>query len=62
MQSMAVVKHGYILQDILLCFIASLVVPPLDPFLLKATKEAFHNGIVLAVAFSTHATDKAVGL
>ena len=45
MQPMAVVKHGYILQYILLGFIASLVVSPLDPFLLKATKEAFHNGI-----------------
>ena len=51
MQPVAVVKHGYILQYILLGFIASLVVSPLDPFLLKATKEAFHNGIVPAVAF-----------
>lgn len=45
MQPIAVVKHGHILEHVLLCFIAGLIVSPLDPLLFKATKEAFHNSI-----------------
>jgi hypothetical protein len=43
MQSLVVIKHGDILQNVLLCFIAGLVMPPLAAFLLEAAKEAFRN-------------------
>jgi hypothetical protein len=46
MQSLVVIKHGDILQNVLLCFIAGLVIPPpLAAFLLEAAKEAFRNCI-----------------
>lgn len=38
-QSVAVLKHRNILQYILLCCMAGLVVPPLNTFLFKTTKE-----------------------
>jgi len=45
MQSVTVIKHRYVIQNILLCFISRLVVPPLHPFLLQAAEEALHNSV-----------------
>ena len=56
MQSVTVIKHRYVIQNILLCFISSLVVSPVHPFLFQAAEEAFDNSIVPAVTFSTHAS------
>lgn len=61
MQSVAVIKHRYVIQDILLGFISRLVVPPVHPFLLHATKEALHNGVIPTVAFAAHAAFEAMG-
>ena len=55
MQSVTVIEHRYVLQNILLGFISSLVVPPVHPFLLQAAEEAFDNGIVPTITFSAHA-------
>jgi hypothetical protein len=55
MQSTAVVKHGDIVQYILLGFITSLVVSPLYPLLLQAAEEAFSYGIIPTIPFSAHA-------
>lgn len=45
MQSLVVIKHGDILQNVLLCCMAGLVMPPLAAFLLEAAKETFSNRI-----------------
>jgi len=45
MQSVTVIKHRYVIQNILLGFISGLVVPPVHPFLLQAAEEAFHNSV-----------------
>ena len=55
MQSVTVIKHRYVIQDILLGFIPTLVVPPMHSFLLQAAEEALDYGIVPAVAFAAHA-------
>ena len=55
MQSVTVIKHRYVIQDILLRFIPGLVVMPMHPFLLQAAEEALDYSIVPAVAFSAHA-------
>ena len=57
MQSLVVIKYGDILQNVLLCFIAGLVMPPLAAFLPEAAKEAFRNCIIPTIAFSAHTTD-----
>ena len=54
MHPVAVIKHRYVLQDILLRFMASLIVPPLNTLLLQRTEEAFYYRIIPAVTFSTH--------
>ena len=41
MQAIAVIKHAYVVQDILLSVIATLIAAPLHPFLLETAKEAF---------------------
>jgi hypothetical protein len=61
MQSIAVIKHGYVIQHILLRFESSLVIPPMDSFLLQAPEEAFRNRIIPAITLATHAPDKAMG-
>jgi hypothetical protein len=60
MQSLAVIKHGDILQYILLCFIPGLVVSPLATFPFEATKKALSNRIVPAISQTTHATNETV--
>lgn len=45
MQPVTVIKHRYVVQYILLGFIAGLVVPPMHSFLLQAAEEAFHNSV-----------------
>jgi len=62
MQPLAVVKHGYVVQHILLCFEPSLVITPVDTLLLQAPKEASCNRIIPAITFTTHAPDEAMGL
>ena len=54
MQSVTVIKHRYVIQNILLCFISRLVVPPMHPFLLQAAEEA-HDSVIPTIAFSAHA-------
>ena len=58
MQPIAVVKHGYILQHILLRFETCLVVAPLNSLLFQAPEEAFRNRVILTVSFAAHATYK----
>ncbi len=55
MQSLVVIKHGDILQNVLLCFIAGLIMPPLAAFLLEAAKEAFRNCIIPTISLTIHA-------
>ena len=55
MQSVAVIKHRYVIQDILLGFIPALVVPPMHPFLLQAAEETLDHGIVPAITLAAHA-------
>ena len=62
MQSPGVIKHGDVVQDILLGFIPGLIIPPLHSFLFQAPEETFHYGIVPAIAFATHAADKPVSV
>jgi len=61
MQPIAVVKHGYVVQHILLRVNSGLVIPPVDSFLFQASEETLCNCIIPAIAFATHAADKAVG-
>ncbi len=60
MQSVAVIKHRYVIQDILLGFIPALVVPPANTFLLQAAKEALDHRIVPTIALATHTADSEV--
>src|SRR5690606_17734844 len=60
MQTAAVVKHGDVIQYILLGFMAGLVTPPLNPLLLHAAEEAFYDSIVPAVTLPAHAAFNAV--
>ena len=60
MQSVTVIKHRYVIQNILLGFISSLVVPPMHPFLFQAAEEALHNGVVPAITFPAHAAFEAM--
>ena len=60
MQSLVVIKHRDILQNVLLCCIAGLVMPPLAAFLLEAAKEAFRNCIIPTIPQATHAADKTI--
>ena len=60
MQSLVVIKHSDILQNVLLCFMAGLVMPPLAAFLLEATKEAFRNRIIPTISQTTHVANKTV--
>ena len=60
MQSLAVIKYSDILQNILLCFMAGLVVSPLATFPLEATKKALSNRIIPAISQATHAANETV--
>ena len=60
MQSLVVIKHGDILQNVLLCFMAGLVMPPLTAFPLETTKETFRNCIIPTIPQATHAADKTI--
>ena len=54
MHPVAVIKHRDVFQNILLRFMAGLIVLPLHVFLLQRSEEAFYYRIILAVTFSTH--------
>lgn len=56
MQSLSVIKHRDILQNILLRLIAGLVVPPLIAFLFKAAK-AFRNRNAPTIPQTAHAVN-----
>ena len=58
MQSLAVIKYSDILQNVLLCFMAGLVMPPLAALLLEAAKEAFRNCIIPTISQTTHAANR----
>ena len=60
MQSLVIIKHGDILQNILLCCMAGLVMPPLAAFLLEAAKETFRNRIIPTISQTTHTANKTV--
>ena len=60
MQSLVVIKYGDILQNVLLCFIAGLVMSPLATFLLEAAKETFRNCVIPTISQATHATNKTI--
>lgn len=60
MQSMAVIKHGNIVQHILLSCITGLVVAPMDSFLFEATEKAFCHSIIKTIADAAHTPHKAV--
>lgn len=60
MQPQAVIKHRDILQNILLCSIAGLVVPPLATLPLEAAKKALSNRIIPAISQTAHAANKTV--
>lgn len=61
MQSLVVIKHGDTLQNVLLCFIAGLVMSPLATFLLEAAREAFRHCIIPTIPQATHAANKTIG-
>ncbi len=60
MQSLVVIKHGDILQNVLLCFMAGLVMPPLAAFLLETAKETFRNCVIPTISQATHAANKTI--
>ncbi len=62
MQSVAVIKHGYIVQDILLGLMSCLVTFPLHPFLFQAAEEALDHGIIPTMSFPAHTAFKSLGL
>ncbi len=49
MQPIVVVKHGYVIQHILLCVDSGLVISPVNPFLLQASEETFCNFVIPAI-------------
>lgn len=51
-------RHGYILQHILLCCMTGLVVTPGNSLLFKAAEEAFSHSIVETITSVTHTVDK----
>ena len=57
---MTVIKHGNILQYILLSGIAGLVVTPVNSLLFEAAEKAFCHSIVETIASAAHTTYKAV--
>lgn len=58
MQSIAVVKHQYVIQDVLLRLVSGLVISPIYPLILQAAEDTFCNGVVPAITFSAHAVFK----
>lgn len=60
MQPMTVIKHGNIVQHILLSCITGLVMAPVDSFLFEIAKKAFCHGIVETIAVTAYTTHKAV--
>jgi len=62
MQPLAVLKHGYVGQHILLCFEPSLATRPVDTLLFQTFEETFCNRIIPEITFATHAPDEAMGL
>ena len=52
MQSIAVVKHGYVVQHILLRVEPGLVISPVDPLLFQASEETFCNRVIPAITFA----------
>ena len=55
MQSVTVVKHGDVVQLVLMHFSTCLIIPPLNPLLFQAAKEALHHRIIPAVPLTAHA-------
>gem|GEM_PF-6200484 len=55
---MAVIKHGNILQYILLSCMTDLVVSPVDSFLFKAAEEAFCYSIIKTITDAAHTAHK----
>jgi hypothetical protein len=62
MQAMRVMKHHYIIQNILLCFIPGLVISSLQTLQLQAAKEAFYRRVIPTGAFPAHAALEAISL
>jgi hypothetical protein len=58
MQSMTVIKHHNIIQNILPGFFSSLIVSPSCSLFFQAAKEAFRNTIIPTITFAIHAAKK----
>lgn len=59
MQPLPVVEHFDELKDLHLGFVAAVVVPLMDQFILQRAKEAFDDGIVVTVPLTAHARHEA---
>lgn len=62
MQSPIVIEHHDVIENVLLCLSAGLVVPPLHAFFLQAREEALRDRIVPAVSLAAHAANEAICL
>jgi hypothetical protein len=60
MQSLAVIKHRDVIQNILFCLLSGLVIAPMNPFLFQAREETFSNTVIPTITFSAHAADKMI--
>ena len=62
MASLSIVEHLNVLEQIGSGFLSVAIANPDDPFSLEDTEEAFHDGVVVAVAGAAHgAGDTVVG-
>ena len=57
---MSVIKHGNVLQHILLSRETGLILAPVDSLLFEAAEKAFCHSIIETIAITAHTTHKAV--
>jgi hypothetical protein len=55
MQSMDVVEHRDVIQDVLLLLVSCLVISSMYPLTLQAAEETSCNGVVPAITYSANA-------
>lgn len=62
MGALAVIKGFDVIEDFGVCLGAGGEVAAVNEFQLESAPEAFHGGVVIAVAFATHGGDELRGL
>ena len=60
MATLSIVEHLYVLEQIGSGFLPVAIANPDHPFALEDTEEAFHDGVVVAVAGAAHGAGDAV--